>query len=114
MSRIYSPTGGPVDLLGHALALGLAAYFVFYAQAHAPFLRPLHRLLGRLHPLLPKCPWCLGAWIAIALTVAAHAVTHSLHPAQTPVQALAAAATSGLVGSFLPDDTPTEDYDADS
>lgn len=51
-----------------------------------------------------RCPWCLGAWLAIAFLTALHWATGQLHPVITPISALAAAGLVGLAASFLPDD----------
>lgn len=88
-----------MDLLAQALVTGLAAFFAFYAVNHAPFLAPLQRLLQHLHPMLPRCQWCLGFWLAAPIALAVAPITWRTVPL-----ALAGAAVCGLIGSLVPDE----------
>lgn len=90
------------------LVLGFAAFWIWWvvARMSPPFLmwalRPLRR-----RPAVRKflaCPWCAGAWIALALTLGAHAVTGAWGWASTPLTWLAASAIVGVAGTLIFDD----------
>lgn len=92
-----------MDVLGHALAIGLASFWVWYVLAvkPPPFLAPITRWV-RSRPGLRSwvlCPWCFPVYVAAVLAV----LTLPLSWATVPV-VLAAAAVAGLIGSVLPDD----------
>ncbi|HLS32609.1 MAG TPA: DUF1360 domain-containing protein [Brevibacterium sp.] len=88
--------------------IGLAALWVWWviARTSPPFLmwalRPLRRRPA-VYSFL-ACPWCAGAWIALALTLGAHAVTGAWGWASTPLTWLAASAIVGVAGTLIPDD----------
>lgn len=86
--------------------VGLAALWLWYAaQLEVPL---LHRALDVVRrndtaAHLIGCPWCLGAWLALALTLAAHARLGLLDPVLTPLAWLAAAGITGLASLLIPD-----------
>ena len=86
------------------ILVGLAAFFVFHALNHAPFLRPVLRLLTRVHPVLPKCPWCIGGWAALVLALLLVWPTTADRAVYAVVLGLAGACACGLIGTFVPDD----------
>lgn len=83
------------------ILVGLGSLFVFYAIGNAPFLRWLVTALSRLHPMLPHCPWCLGAWVAAPLSVLA---TWGSLGVRTVLVWLAGSAVCGVLGSLVPDE----------
>lgn len=101
--------------LTHALVVALAAFWIWWvlARTSPPFLmwalRPLRRRPAAHHFL--ACPWCAGAWISLAVTLAAHAVTGEWGWAATPLTWLAASALVGLGGTLVYDDGVPDDED---
>lgn len=52
-----------------AVIVGLGAFWLWAAvNMPGPF-SPVKAGLERIHPKLPSCPFCLGAWLALALTL---------------------------------------------
>lgn len=74
---------------------GLAAFYVWSALNLLPFLARLRTLPGY------GCPWCLGAWLALAATLA---VDHDHLGVGTLVSWFASAAIVGMLGVIVPDD----------
>lgn len=87
-------------------AVGIAALWLWYAaQLPTPLLHrvvDLARRNGTAAHLI-ACPWCLGAWLALGLTIAAHARLGLLDPVLTPLAWLAAAGITGLLSLLIPD-----------
>lgn len=97
------------------LVLGFAAFWIWWvvARMSPPFLmwalRPLRR-----RPAVRKflaCPWCSGAWWAIAvvlvfvaLAVPMGVMTWTDVVLWAPFTALGASAVVGLTGTLIPDD----------
>lgn len=90
-------------MIAAALVAGLAAVWLWTVlNDEDGIARPVTLLLQK-RPTTNKwmsCPWCSGAWFAIAGSVALY------HPsvAATIVTALAAAAVTGLLGSYIQGD----------
>lgn len=86
--------------------VGLAALFVWYAaQLPIPVVSRLLDVVRRNATVahLLGCPWCLGFWLTMAATIAAHARLGLLDPVLTPLAGLAAAGFTGLASLLIPD-----------
>lgn len=102
-----------MDTLAAAVLIGLASYFVWFAFNSAPFLVPVTdriSALGRHWHHLMHCPFCLGAYPALLFSVLY--VTLTQPPAAGSILLagliwLAASAVSGIIGSLIPEDSPS-------
>lgn len=75
-----------------AVLIGLASWRLWRLVARDDITEPFHsRLQGWPHRLV-DCPWCLGTWIAAAVTFSVDQV----HP--LPVPWLIAGTAAGIVG----------------
>jgi hypothetical protein len=84
------------------LVAALAAFWGWQVLNMRGPLTPLRRLLVMLPagPKLIVCPYCIGAWFALAATLVLQA--GRLDWQITTMTWLAAAGLVGLVGSFIP------------
>lgn len=88
-----------IDLV---LTSGLGAFWLWFSIVASPLpgLGWVRRLPGQ-HFF--RCPYCFGAWIALALTLLLSWSEDSLGWS-TPFAWLAAAAIVGVLGTFIPSD----------
>lgn len=85
-----------------AAVAGLAAFWLWFSIAVKPLpgLKWMTDLPGQS---FWRCPWCLGAWLALAVTLLLTWADNSFGW-HTPFVWLAAASIVGVAGSFVPDD----------
>lgn len=98
-----------------ALVLAGAAFWIWWvvARMSPPFLMFLLRPLRRRQAVRSflACPWCAGAWITLAVVLAAAGVFWLIDVATwaellvwTPFTWLASSAIVGVAGTLIPDD----------
>lgn len=88
-----------------AVVIGLAAFRLYRIAGVDSITEPIHgRLNASNHPVaqwvseLVGCPWCIGFWASVALTVAGALLGLYTWPEAVPI-ALAASTVCGVTGS---------------
>lgn len=93
-------------ILVWAFTIGLAAFRLYRIAGVDTITEPFHgRLNASHHPVarwfsdLVSCPWCIGFWASIALTLPGY-FTGEFDPYDVVVIALAASTVCGVTGSI--------------
>lgn len=89
----------------NALLAGLTGFWIWTVlNDEEGLFRPVNRWMqrGYYRRKWMSCPWCSGAWFALAATLGLRPPDDSI--ARTIVTALAAAAITGMLGSYFGED----------
>lgn len=99
-------TTDPLTLIVWTALIGLAAFRLWRLAAVDSITEPFHgRLRASTHPVaqwfdsLVSCPWCLGFWLATALTWGVWWLAHPYTAVEAAVMMWAASALTGWLGS---------------
>lgn len=96
----------PLTLIVWTVLIALAAFRLWRLAAVDSITEPFHgRLRASTHPVaqwfdsLVSCPWCLGFWLATALTWGVWWLAHPYTAVEAAVMMWAASALTGWLGS---------------